>query len=80
MPRMLKSESKKKRNIKWVINCDNPTSLVKLTHHKRADEKYRNTLNSAFECNPKNREIKKHRNAKKDGKYKQDWKIWMQEK
>ena len=61
---MPKSEGKKKENIKWMINCDNPTPLsfyrfIKPTHHNRADEKYRNTLNSALECNPKNRKLQK---------------------
>ncbi|CAB4374164.1 unnamed protein product [Rhizophagus irregularis] len=86
---MPKSESKKKENVKWMINCDNPTPLsfyrfIKPTHHNRADEKYRNTLNSALECNPKNREIQKKltemRKKFDDGEYKQDWEIWMQEK
>jgi len=61
---MPKSEGKKKENVKWMIDCDNPTPLsfyrfIKPTHHNRADEKYRNTLNSALECNPKNRKIQK---------------------
>ncbi|GET03809.1 hypothetical protein GLOIN_2v1604429 [Rhizophagus clarus] len=65
---MPKSKSKKKEDIIWKINCDNPTPLafyrfVKPTHHNHADRKYRNTLNLAL-----------------DGDYKQDWEIWMQEK
>ncbi|CAG8576875.1 7164_t:CDS:2 [Paraglomus brasilianum] len=86
---MPKSESIKKENIRWMINCDKPTPLafyryIKPTHHNRATKKYRNTLNSALECNPKNKEIQKRltkmRNKFDDGQYEQDWEIWIQEK
>ncbi|CAG8494895.1 13614_t:CDS:2 [Acaulospora morrowiae] len=86
---MPKSESKKKEIIRWMINCDNPTPLafyrfVKPNHHNRADEKYRNALNSAKECNPKNREIQKKltemRKKFDEGEFRQDWEIWIQEK
>ncbi|GBB86808.1 hypothetical protein RclHR1_13230004 [Rhizophagus clarus] len=82
---MPKSKSKKKEDIIWKINCDNPTPLafyrfVKPTHHNHADRKYRNTLNLALVSNPKNRKLTEIRKKFDDGDYKQDWEIWMQEK